>query len=352
MFNNSVISIDLGSSYIKMVEGKQMGNNVLVSNFATIQTPEDSYEDGRIINIRKMKEVLFNTFKENKFKGKKIIFTIQSTSVISREIVLPKAKPSEMDNMVKYEVEQYLPIMLDDYAIQYRVIEELKEENSNKFRIQVIALPKLIVEMYLELIKELNFKPIALDINSNSVSKLFSTEVVVNDENYSFDKTVSFIDLGHRFINVNIIKNGASHFNRIITKGGKDIDLTLANSSNLSIAEAKNKKISFSNNKGMENDNISSKILEDIISDRINEWANEISRIFQYYISRKREFTIDFIYLYGGSSNLNNIKKLLSDSLNLPVYTIEAISNVKTDKKLANIELTSYLNAIGAIIRK
>ena len=68
---------------------------------------------------------------------------------------------------------------------------------------------------------------------------------------------------------------------------------------------------------------------------------------------------VDKVYIYGGSSNLIGIEKFIKDALNLPVIKIQNLSNVKFSKineskvdpfKL-DVELSQYLNAIGAIIR-
>ncbi|WP_034429841.1 type IV pilus assembly protein PilM, partial [Caldisalinibacter kiritimatiensis] len=315
MFDKRVISVDLGNAYTKIIEGKQIRDTVLVNQAIKIKTPDNSVENGKLINKEKIKNFLNNVIKENKIKSKKVVFTIQSTSVITREMILPYAKPNELENIVKNEVEQYLPIMLDDYVIQFMILDEIKEERNKQLKVQVTALPKYIIEACLDIIKDLKLKPLALDINSNSVSKLFNKGLKINDEKYSNDKTVATIDLGHNYINVNIIKDGKSLFSRVITKGGKDIDIRLANSFNLSLEDAERRKINNYNIDEFEADDITSSMLNEIVNNTIDEWINEIGRVFQYYMSRERNFKIDMIYLYGGSSKLKGLENILAEQL-------------------------------------
>lgn len=352
MFNNKVLSIDIGSKNIKIVLAKQNKNNVLVEKATLIQTPHNSYKDGNILNMESLKSVINKYIKNENIKAKKTICTVQSTSIINREIVLPIAKKEEeMNTMVRFEIEQYLPIMFDDYVIEYKILEIFSEENIKKGRITVAALPKTIAEDYLKLVKELNLIPVALDMNSNAVSKLYESKVTINNENSSFDKTVAVIDIGHNHINLNMISNGVLEFSRVIPVGSSEIDTTIANMSNVSLEEAEKRKIENSNLNNI-NNLISLEMLNDVVKDSVNTWMQEIRRLFRYYKNIKRENKIEEIYLYGGGADIKGLEDYLEKELDIPVVKIEKISTIKLGKEVQDIKLNQYLNCTGSIIRK
>ncbi len=352
MFNDKVLSIDIGSKNIKIVVGKQTKNNVLVEKAMIIETPPNSYKDGSIWSIEDLKSVITKYVQSENIKTKKTICTVQSTSIINREITVPVAKKEEeMNTMVRFEIEQYLPIMFDDYVIEYKILETFMEENIKKGRIIVAALPKTIVEDYLKLIKELNLIPVALDMNSNAVSKLCESKVTINDENSSLDKTVAVIDIGHNHMNLNMISNGVLEFSRVIPVGSNEIDTNIANMLNLSLEEAEKRKIENSN---LNNNNslISLEMLNDVVKDSVNNWIQEIRRLFRYYENIKRENRIEEIYLYGGGSEIKGLEDHFKKELNIEVVKIEKMSNIKLGKEAQDIKLNQYLNCIGSIIRK
>ncbi|WP_187296301.1 type IV pilus assembly protein PilM [Tepidibacter mesophilus] len=352
MFNNKVLSIDIGSKNIKIVVGKQSKNTVLVEKAVMIETPPNSYKDGNILNIEKLKSVITEYIQSQNIKTKKTIFTVQSTLIINREITLPVAKKEEeMDTMVRFEIEQYLPIMFDEYVIEYKILETFIEEGIKKGRIIVAALPKTIAEDCLKFIKELNLTPVALDMNSNAISKLCESEVIINDENSSLDKTVAVIDIGHNHINLNMISNGIVEFSRIIPVGSNEIDINIANMLNLSLEEAEKRKIENSN---LNNNNslISLEMLNDVVKDSVNNWIQEIRRLFRYYENTKRDNRIEEIYLYGGGSQTKGLEDYFKKELNIEVAKIEKMSNIKLGKEEQDIKLSQYLNCIGSIIRK
>ncbi|WP_202710853.1 type IV pilus assembly protein PilM [Sporosalibacterium faouarense] len=351
MFWNKLLAIDLGNKNIKIVEGKQQGNQVIIEKATSVATPLHSYNDGQILDKESLKSIIHGTLEASNIKAKKTICSIESTSIITREITLPNVKEGEMDSMVKYEVEQYLPIMLDDYVVEYKVLNEFEEEGVSKSRILVAAIPKLIVENFLELFKEINLKPYVLDVNSNAISKVFFKKLKVNQDESNLEKTIGVIDIGHNFINVDIISKGIVQFSRLINSGGKDIDINIANHFNLSLEEAEKKKINDSNiekNIGLAP---STEILNDAVKSSIDNWIAEINRVFQYYTTRSTGNKIDKLYLHGGSSSLKGIAPYMHSLLNMPVEQIKDIDKIKLSKTSENIKIANYLNAIGAIIR-
>lgn len=351
MFWNRFLVIDLGNKYIKFVEGKQQGNQVIVDKAVTVTTPLHSYNDGQILDKESLKSIIHGTLEASKIKTKKAICTIQSTSIITREIVLPNVKEGEMDSMVKYEVEQYLPIMLDDYVVEYKIVDSFNEEGINKCRILVAAIPKLIVENLLELLQEINIKPFAMDLHSNAISKIFSKKLRINNKDSNENKSIAILDIGHSFISMDIISNGIVQFSRLINSGGKDIDINIANHFNLSLEEAENKKISDCNLEKSIGLSSATEILNEAVKSSLESWIVEIKRVFQYYETRTTGNKIDKLYLHGGSSNLNGLEAYMKETLNMAVDKIEQIDKVKLTKPNDNFQIANYLNAIGAIIR-
>lgn len=352
LFTKEVISMDIGTKYIKIVTGKEQNSSIIVNNAFKLDTPSNSIKDGNILDFNSIKSLISSKIMREKIRAKRAIVTIQSSSIIKRELVLPKVNEEELNSIVNFEIEQYLPIMLNDYLIDYKILDEFEEDNVKKARILVVIAPKALVEGYLKLIKELNLRPYVLDINSNAISKLFSSKLIINSENYSLDKTVAVIDLGSDYINVNIISKGILSFSRLINYGGNDLDISIANSFNLNLTEAEKRKIETINLQENEMDITSTQILNNIARNTIDIWIEEIDKIFNYYTSRSSGNKIDCIYLYGGSSNIVGIEEYFTKKLNLTTRKITDINFIKIKKEIADIEISIFLNSISAVIRR
>jgi len=369
MFNSKVLSIDIGSKITKIVLGTQSKKNVIIEKAISITTPVGCYNDGKIIDVTKFKIEILDVLQEENIKCKNIIITSKSTLIITRDIDTPVAKKEDMDSIIKFQMEKYLPIMFDDFVMQYKILEEFEETGVKMAKVTVVMYPKLMAEGYYNLIKELKGNALALDISSNSINKLFLEDIKVNDENCSLEDTVAVIDLGYDFINVNIITKGNVQFTRIITTGGANIDVDIAKQVSISEEEAEKQKIEHCNLEANSPIDMLSSTINDIAKAQVRNWIHEIERLFNYYKSKEQGNKIDRIYIYGGSANLKGIEIFMKDELNLPVTKIQSLSNVnctktktikvspsKTEESKVNlfnvdIELNNYLNAVGAIIR-
>ena len=369
MFNSKVLSLDIGSKYTKIVLGTQSKKSVNIEKTITMTTPVGCYNDGIILDITKLKSEISDVLQEENVKCKSIIITTKGTTVIMRDIDIPVAKKEDMDSIIKFQMEKYLPIMFDDYIMQYKVIEEFEEEGVKKTKVTVVVYPKTMAYGYYNLIKQLKGNAVALDVSSNSINKLFIEGIKINDENCSLEDTVAVIDLGYDFINVNIITKGNVQFTRIITYGGSHIDIDIAKQLAISEEEAEKQKMECCNLEVDSLCDMQTSMVNDIAKAQVRNWIHEIERLLNYYKSKEQGNKVDKIYIYGGSSNLKGIEKYLEDALNLPVIKIQSLSNVnyskinsskvdpskkgifKVDSSKVGVELSMYLNAIGAIIR-
>lgn len=352
MAHKNIISIDIGSSKVKIVVGKYANNTIYIKDAISIKTPEGRLMDGKIVvaegRADTLKQSIVQALSENRIRYKDAIFTIQSTSIIRREVELPNVKPHEMEGMIRYEIEQYLPIDLDEYIVEYKTPEDNKD---GKTKLLIAAIPKTIAEDYLNIIKSMKLVPISLDINSNSISKLSSFKQQINLAEYNLDKTVAFIDLGCNNISICILAKGLFQFSRLIPTGGSELTLAIAEAFKLTAQKAESKKILEANLSIQETESGDEEVNE-VIRNIIFRWVEEIQRVFQFYKTRNANNNIDEIYLYGGTSNLVGITEYIANATNIPTKQIKSLSSVKLGKRVRTLDLECYLNSIGAIIRK
>ena len=319
------LSIDIGSSYIKFAVGQKMGRRLKVDKTFKARLPAGVYENGHMHNIQEMKSIIQGALNANSVKLKDVICTLESTDAIKRELVVPAVAAEDLSEMVSYEIGQYLPIDINSYVLQYKIVREFEEENVKKYELLVAALPKEIVHNIYSMLIEMGLDPYALDIHSNAVDKIAAEYELFNEASIK-ENTVAFLDLGHENINVIIVEKGQYKFNRLIKNGTRDFEQLTT--------EFEFKTI----------DEISQHL------DVVDRWIEEIDKVFKYYTSRSVENTIDKIFIYGGISVMEGLDTYIHERVNIPVELIKSIDNVEI---VAGNEYTlaQSLNAISAIIR-
>jgi type IV pilus assembly protein PilM len=343
--------MDIGNQNIHLIQGKFNKSSISVRDAIECPIPEGVFQDGRIEDLEALRQIIRRCLTSNKIKGKNAVITTQSTSVITRDILLPVADRKQLDSMVKYEIEQYLPIVASEYVVEYSVAEEVIDDGISKYKVQVAAMPKNMVENFANLLSECGLKTVALDLHFNAVAKLFSQKLAINGETFNPDKTIAFIDLGHHSITIHILHNTKLAFSRIINLGSKEIDSEIALAFSLSLEDSEKKKIKEADlDPDGFNEYLSDKC-NDIIRSRVDTWLSEIQKMFQYYISRTTGNRIDGIYLLGGASGLKGLSKYVEQALNLKTQTIDKIDIIKPGKTSGELNPRSYINALGGLIR-
>ncbi|NJD01353.1 MAG: hypothetical protein FIA99_01850 [Ruminiclostridium sp.] len=347
MTGQKLVSIDVGGKYIHIVEGISKTSGLEINRAVLVNTPVGSYADGRMEDINIIKDAIKTAYLENKIKTKRVAFSTQSTAVITRDLVMPLMKAEELENAVKYEMEQYLPSTQEGYIIEFKINQDFTEDNIKKYKIRTAAMPAGIADAYYKLALALKLKPVALDIHSNSVSKLFAGAFSVNGESFDPDKTYAFIDMGSRTTTVNIIANGKLELSRILSFGGREIDTAVAPQYNLSLEKAEKKKEEIrldSSSYGSEN------LQEDEVRHILAQQTAEMQKLFHFHTSRGAGGGIQTIFIYGGGSGLKGLAGFIKSIVNIDVIKIDDLGIIKT-KPYMEPGLDHFVNAAAALIR-
>ena len=274
-----------------------------------------------------------------------MIITTNSSLVINREIVIPKVEADEIDTVIRYEIQQYLPINLDDYILQFMILEELEDEAGQKLKVNVIVYPDKIARGYYDLINSLGLTPYVLDVTYNSINKIanYSELSKVGDKG-----TVAFVDMGGNSVNVTVLKDGKLDFTRMIKTGGDNIDFALSQKLNMSVKSTESIKIEKGNLLDIKDDDV----INNALKRCIDEIVMDLERIVKFYSNKSVGNKIDKIFVYGGTSNIKGIDNYLEDKFDIKTEKIDKLINIEfASKELKELSMEQYLNAIGAIIR-
>lgn len=340
-----VVAFDMGSSSIKVVEGTYYRGVLAIEKYITIPTPKNAIIDGEIKKEVELCEQLRKMLKENGIKAKYGTCTTNSSLIINREILIPKVSDEEMETVIRYEIQQYLPINLNDYILQGTFINEQEAaDGTKKLNIRVTAYPDKLAQGYYNLLLKLDLKPYALDVNYNAINKFINLTGIISEVGYTEENAVAFIDLGSKSIDVNIYKNGQLDFTRIIKDCGDEIDEMLMEKNNLKPSEVerfKTKNIDL--NEELEPVNILTRQI-------VDEWIEKIEKIIQFYRNRNMNNQLNDAIIFGGSSKIKGMEEYMTQRLGIKTKT-KKIPKVVFKSNDDGEPVDDYINAIGSIIR-
>ncbi len=350
------LSIDIGSKSIKIIEGKKERNGLRIDKAITEITPYKSAHEGNIDNYDDIKNILDKIIKSNNIKTKNLVFNISTTSLITRSLELPILKGKEETvQMIKYELEQYMPVVLSDYKIVYRIINTYEKDNVKKADYLVYAIPNSLISDYIKLSKDLKLRLNAINLSFNSIENIFSPNRIVSNINIEKNKAYYIVELGHKMMVFNVMKNGKNIFSRIVNQGGDDIDLGIVNLFEIDKENAIASKHKLSNLDDSDVYTEEEKFINNIVRTNVNSWITEIRKLIQFFNSKNKDEEFGCMFLYGGSSNIKNIESYFEASFNLETNVVKNVKSINLNEKHVNsgfFKVNEYLNAVAGLYQK
>lgn len=135
---NRVLSIAIGNEHTRVCElfylkFGTVHKGVQVYRSITFQNPDNTVDDGYIKNVRLYGEELSRQLKEGKFKADRVIFSVSSGRIASREISLPPVKEKSIMEIIKTGASEYFPIDISDYILSYLIVEKSSTVGLQKY---------------------------------------------------------------------------------------------------------------------------------------------------------------------------------------------------------------------------
>lgn len=346
--NKKVLSIDFGSSHIKIIEGQASKKGLSILKAFSLNLLKESYEDGKVLDSYTISELIKTSLKKQKLTTQYAYCIINSSEIISREVTIPKVPEKEIASIIGYQLDDFLPIDSEQYIVQHMVIDTIMENEVEKLSILLIAIPKPMVLSHLELLQNAGLKPQVLDFQGNTMAKLMGFNEIINDNYNTRDMVVASVDIGYDSSKLTIIKNGKIEVTRVLELGAQDLYHNISSLFDYSLDEnesgEKVRKIEDING-GNEEFTDYYRLLN-ITKSTMNTLFEKIETIFTYYRTRDMRNDINIIVLQGGLSNIKGLENLFSNYFNIPTTVLSKMDKIKFDG-----DLSKYSNAIGGLIR-
>lgn len=306
-----VLSIEIGCSTTTIVEMDYQAKKPKVYKCVELKTSEGAVSDGYLNPNRRenLKEAIKTTLKENKIRTKRVLFTIFSGKIITREIVLPGVKVHQINAIIESNVTEYFPIELSDYKITHMHITTFREgENVGKHKVLVIAAEKVLLEGYEKLAEALGLNIVDIDYAGNSVFQ--ATKQSAGAE------AIMAIKVEGENALVTIIKQGILVMQRTV---------------NYNIGRQPGTPVDP--------------------DDAVRVLVGTVTRVIDFYVSNNEDGKIEQIYIMGAGSQDKAILDLLEEQTMLPCRVLDNVRGVMIGKKAEEAAVNLFASAIGAGIQ-
>lgn len=351
-----VVSIEVGYSFIKLCEMDYMVKAPRVYRFAMVPTPLNVIEDGYLKESAGLRNAIKEALYRNKMKTKRVVFTVASSKIINREVMIPPVKPNMMDSMIKANLGDYFPIDLSNHEISYVVLEKLKDgDNAGKSRVLLVAAEKVLVASYEALAQSCGLILMGLDYVGNSIYQAVKKET---------SKTSSMIlKIEENQTTITVVKNNNMMLQRNVNYGLEEAVHEIAASPAFDVIDDKDAwklirhqccvKAALSNDTNIiepdpeEDDDMETAQARFNVTRSLGPLINSIARVMDFYNSRNPEH-IEQAYIMGMGGGMNGLSRLLTNELGVKTNVFEKLEGIVWHPNMGEGELFNYVACIGA----
>lgn len=360
--NNRVLSIEIGNSFTKICEIDYKVKKPKVYKVLTVETPEGVVVDGMLQPTQEYADHLVNALGTNGIRTKKVIFTISSTRVASREVQIPNVKASKIEALVKINANDYFPVDLTQYEIGHYLAGGLTEEG--KLRVMALAVPKALLDSYYQLAQMCGWEVECFDYSSNSLYQILRDE--------KSEKVTMMIKIDENSTIVTVLSAGKVLLQRTVAYGVQDAIETMiasgayAVNDPMSAVERFQKKTCLNRvlhqgdklweeNAGRWEDedagNVEVTAARQKITSSLEPLIVGVSRVIDFYDSRNSNTPIERTYVTGLGGSFSGMSKLFTNCLERKVHTLSDMDDkIGMSKAIRSTRPAAYISCLGAVL--
>jgi len=344
--SKTVVGLDIGSSAVKAVELKAVGNTYRVAAFGSEPVPPDSIVDGAIIDAGAVSDAIRRVFDGNKaFKAKDVCASLSGNAVIVKKITLPVMTQAELDESIYWEAEQYIPFDVQDVNLDYQILDPgTGPDSRGSMEVLLVAAKKDKIGDYTGVISQAGRNAVVVDVDAFALQNAY-------EMNYGFEpgQVVVLLNAGASAINVNILHGDQSVFTRDVSIGGNAYTEALQKDLDLPYEAAEQLK------KGIPVDGATVDEARHVIRAITDNVLLEVQKTFDFFKATASSDHIDKIVVSGGASRVEGFYEMLAERFGTPVEEFDPFKTITWDTKLeADIAEAASTGAVavGLALRK
>ncbi len=299
-----MLSIDITDRQIKLVRGAAQGSKIKIDEVDFREIEAGLVSNGYIADVPLVAAEIIDMINTRGIKEKDTIVSISSSSILYKELMLPKPKKLSNTAAIEAMIGSNMGIS-SEYNISYTIVGETKDENQNPLiKVLATACPQRLVAGYSKLFTHIGLSLKAVNISNNSISRL-----IQNTPKMSNYMPLLLVQIDKEFLNINLYEDNVLSFSRYFKIDASDYNNA---------------------------------------PDYVNQAVyDNLFRMFQFFQSRKDMKPIKEMMFYGEIPDFIALTNAVS-SFNVPCHILSTPTNVASR---ADFEFTKFANAIGALYK-
>lgn len=309
-----LFGLDIGHGSLKAIQltepplnsaGKNFKPQVVGYGFTTFD--QAAQDNGVVVQpeiIAKAAQELFRRGLVGDITTRRVAIAIPAYRTFTRALQLPRLQAKELQAAVELEAEQYISMPLEELYLDYEVVKQTSEETE----LFVVAVPRAIVDSYVDLSQILGLETIMIEPTLGASGRLFSIGDISSEPAFIIDFGTLSCDISiydkHTLVTGTVVQGGGANFtNAIKSQLGVTLEEARLIKTRYGLGASKRQKE-----------------IEEALDPTLALIVKEIRRMLRYYEERyDQKRPIKQIITLGGGANMPGLSEYLTNVLRMAV---------------------------------
>lgn len=330
-------SMDIGTNAIRLIQLKgDAERGWSLQKYAYVPVDSAVMQDASEVGKRKMGETILGAIKQAGITTKNIAIGMPSRKTYTAVIELPNLPANELDKAIKYQLDQYIPMAVDEAKVDYAVI-GASPNDENKIEVLISSTASTYAEEMMEQVEGLGLNVIAQEPDPIAMARSLAP-VGARDARM-------IIDLGEKSTDLAVSYLGAPRLVRTIPGGLTVFVKTVATTLNVREDQARQFILKF----GLAQDKLEGQVFR-ALDTTLENFANELQKSVRFFQTKYPKVSFGGIVLSGYAGVIPFIAEYIEAKIN--VRTVQGnpwqMVNVTSGQQQALINVASeFAVAIG-----
>jgi type IV pilus assembly protein PilM len=322
------IGLDIGSTAVRAAELTE-GAPPSVVRAAQVPLPAGAVENGEVRDVQAVTDALRELWVRGGFKSRKVWMGVGNQRVVVREIALPTMPDKELRQSLGFQVQEFIPMPVDEAVLDYHVIDEIEVDGRQMLRLLLVAAQKAMVDTLVAAATSAKLEPMGLDLVPFAMVRAVGATGAGMELEATGGEAV--VDVGAHVTNIVVHAAGETRFVRILPSGGRDITVAIARA--LSVEDDVAERLK--RGERVDGVDIPPEQVHDIAMQRATQFVDEIRSSLEFYTAQTQGARIDRLLVSGGGSKLEGFLDILRQRIPVSVEQGRVFSRVGSQLSLS-----------------
>jgi type IV pilus assembly protein PilM len=320
------VGLDVGSTAVRAAE-VQAGDVPSVVRAAQVPVQPGAVESGEVRHPELVGQAIRELWQRGGFKSRQVVMGVGNHRCVVREVSIPWLPEKELRASLAFQVQEYIPMAVDEAVLDYDVLGEFEQEGRKMLRLLLVAAQRIMVNAVVAAAEAAKLEPVGVDLIPFALVRAVGS----GEGGLALEGgEEAVIDIGAHVTNICVHDRQVTRFVRILPSGGRDVTLAIARGLGLDEDVAERLKRGEPVDGAPAPDDVRRVALA-----RAGSFVDEIRSSLEFYTAQVQGARIGRVLVTGGGSKLPGLLELLQERIPVPVERGRAFAKVRSQLHLS-----------------